>query len=83
MENKKLYRSSTDKVIAGVCGGLGEYLDIDPTVLRLLSALVIVFSGLFPGALVYLLAALIMPVKPSDTVPAAEKTETPSETTKA
>lgn len=65
METKKLYRSTTDKMIAGVCGGVAEYFAIDATVLRLLSALFIVFTGLFPGVFVYIIAVLIMPEKPA------------------
>jgi phage shock protein C len=83
MQTKKLYRSSTDKMITGVCGGLGEYLDIDSTVLRLLSALVIVFSGVFPGVLVYILAALIMPLQPTASVTETPKPVTPAEEVKA
>ncbi|HRH31934.1 MAG TPA: PspC domain-containing protein [bacterium] len=62
---KKLYKSSTDKKIAGVCGGLAEYFEIDATILRLVWALVVVFSGFVPGGLVYLIAALVMPEKPN------------------
>lgn len=79
MPTKKLYRSSSDKMLSGVCGGLGEYFDIDPTVLRLLSALVIVCTGFFPGVLVYILAALIMPLQPSAIVTDIPKSGTPTE----
>lgn len=58
---KKLYRVNEGKVIAGVCGGLAEYLSIDPTVIRLIWALV-GLSG--AGVLAYLVAALVIPVKP-------------------
>jgi len=56
--NKKLYRSNVNKMICGVCGGLGEYLNIDPTIIRLIWALV-ACSGY--GAIVYFVAALIIP----------------------
>lgn len=69
MPNKKLYRSQTNKLISGVCGGLAEFLDIDPTVLRLIWVLVVVFSGFFPGVLVYFVAAIIVPIDPSPTAP--------------
>jgi phage shock protein C len=62
--DKKLYRSTTDKVLAGVCGGLGEYLDMDVTLLRLIWTLVVVFTGFVPGVLVYIIAAIVMPQKP-------------------
>jgi phage shock protein C len=64
MNNTKLYRSETNKMIAGVCGGLADYLQIDTTLLRLVWVLIVVFSGFFPGVLVYIIAALIMPAEP-------------------
>lgn len=60
MEPKKLYRSSSNRMICGVCGGVAEYLNIDPTVIRLLWVMFGVF-GL--GILVYIAAAIIMPVQ--------------------
>jgi phage shock protein C len=65
MTNKKLYRSSTNSMITGVCGGLAEYIEIDATVLRLIWAVVVVFTGFVPGILVYIVAAIIMPLEPS------------------
>lgn len=59
--NKKLYRIEQGKLIAGVCGGIAEYLNIDPTVIRLIWALV-ALSG--TGILAYIIAMLIIPVKP-------------------
>ena len=59
---KKLYRSNTDKKIAGVCGGLAEYLNIDSTIIRLVVAAAVIFAG--AGLLAYIIAALIIPVKP-------------------
>ena len=56
---KKLYRSQNDKIIAGVCGGLADYFDIDPTIIRLLFILVVAFGG--SGLLIYLILWLIMP----------------------
>ncbi len=69
MDHKKLYRSTKDKMISGVCGGLAEYLEIDSTVLRLLWTFVVVFSGLFPGVVVYIIAAIIMPQGPDVIIP--------------
>ena len=57
--NKKLYRSNTNKMICGVCGGIGEYFDIDPTIIRLVWA-VLACSG--TGTVVYLIAAIIIPL---------------------
>jgi phage shock protein PspC (stress-responsive transcriptional regulator) len=62
MEGKKLYRSKTDKMLAGVCGGLGQYLGIDSTVVRLIFALLFVTAG--SGLLLYIILALIMPLEP-------------------
>lgn len=61
MHTKHLYRSRTNRVFAGICGGLGEYFDIDPTVLRLLWLLVVVFTGIFPGVLAYIIAIFVIP----------------------
>ena len=62
---KKLYRSTQNKMIAGVCAGLAEYLNIDPTIIRLIWAL-IGLSG--AGIVAYLIAAIIIPEKPSDII---------------
>ena len=58
---KKLYRSRDNKVLAGIFGGLGDYFDIDPTVLRLGWLLVFVFTGIFPGLLAYIVAIIVVP----------------------
>lgn len=58
---KKLYRSDTNKVLAGVMGGLGEHMDMDPVVLRLLAVIVICVSGFFPGIAAYIIAIFIVP----------------------
>ena len=50
-------------MIGGVCGGLGENFDSDPTIIRLLWALITVFTGFFVGIIVYLLAWIIIPEK--------------------
>ena len=59
---KKLYRSRTDKKVAGVCGGLAVYLNMDVTVVRLICALLCLFTGI--GLLAYIVAALVMPEEP-------------------
>lgn len=64
---QKLYKSKKDKIFAGVVGGIGEYFEIDSTLLRLIWALVVVFTGIFPGVIVYLIAWAIMPEKPGST----------------
>ncbi|WP_178042414.1 PspC domain-containing protein [Frisingicoccus sp.] len=55
---KKLYRSRDNRVLCGVCGGIGEYLDVDPTIIRLL-CLLLGFTG--TGLFVYIVAAIIIP----------------------
>lgn len=60
---KKLYRSDTDKTIAGVIGGIGEYFDIDPVLIRVLWVLIVISTAIFPGILAYILAILIIPQK--------------------
>lgn len=57
--NKRLCKSSTDKKIFGVCGGLAQFLGIDSTVVRLIWALLIFCAG--TGLLAYLIAALVLP----------------------
>lgn len=59
MENKRLYRSSTNCMVAGVCGGIGEYFNIDPTLIRLAWMLFSVLGG--SGVLAYIIAAIIIP----------------------
>lgn len=61
MEPKRVYRSKHNRVFAGVCGGLGEYFEIDPVILRLLWLLVVIFTGVFPGIIAYIIAIFIVP----------------------
>ncbi|MBQ4395696.1 MAG: PspC domain-containing protein [Paludibacteraceae bacterium] len=62
-EMKKLTRSA-DKKLAGVCGGIAEYFEIDPTVIRIIYAALTIFSAGFPGLLLYLILMLLMPDAP-------------------
>lgn len=62
MSEKKLYRSETDKKIAGVCGGIAEYFKIDSTIVRLLLVLFCLMGG--AGVLAYIIAWLVMPEQP-------------------
>lgn len=59
---KRLYRSDEDRVLAGVCGGLGEYFQIDPVIVRLAWIIALFMGG--TGFLVYFIAWLIVPHKP-------------------
>ncbi|MBN1148332.1 MAG: PspC domain-containing protein [Anaerolineales bacterium] len=61
-ETKKLYRSRTDRMIGGVCGGLGEYFNIDPTLVRVLFIFTALFGG--PGLIAYLIMLIIVPEEP-------------------
>lgn len=67
METKKLYRSETNKVFAGICGGLGEYWNVDPVLIRLLWLTVVILTGIFPGVIAYILALFIVPKQPLKT----------------
>ena len=67
---RKLYRSTEEKKIAGVCGGLGDYFDIDPTIIRLIwVSLVLAFGS---GIVAYILAWIIVPVVPERVVKATQ-----------
>ena len=61
MSDKRLYRSRTQRMLCGVCGGIGEYFNIDPTLIRLLFVLVGCTGG---GILSYIIAAIIIPDGP-------------------
>lgn len=60
---KKLYRSKTDRKIAGVCGGLAEYFNIDPTIVRVIAVLLLLPGG-FPGFLAYIILWIVIPEQP-------------------
>lgn len=60
--NKKLYRSRKNKVLGGVCGGIGEYFEVDPVLIRVLFVFLTFFNG--SGILLYLLLLIILPQEP-------------------
>lgn len=62
--NKRLYRSTTDKMIGGVCGGIAEYFDIDPVIPRIVAVILLLPGGL-PGFLPYVILWLIVPERPA------------------
>lgn len=66
MEPRKLYRSRKNSMIAGVCGGLAEYLGMDPTMMRLLYVIISLFSAAFPGVIAYIIAVFIVPLEDRD-----------------
>ncbi len=61
---KKLYRSKNQRMISGVCGGLAQYFNCDATLIRLLWAIVSLFMAGFPGVILYLICAVIIPDEP-------------------
>jgi phage shock protein PspC (stress-responsive transcriptional regulator) len=63
---KRLYRSKKDRILGGVCAGLGEHLDVDPSVIRLVWAVVTVLS-IGTGIIIYILAWIIIPEEGQDT----------------
>ena len=68
---KKLYRSKSDKMFAGVCGGVAEYFNVDPTVIRVVWAISSLFA--FVGVVAYIACAFIIPEKPDNTIIDAEQ----------
>ena len=66
--NKKLYRVREGKSIAGVCGGIAAYFNIDPTIIRLLWALFAICAG--SGILAYIVCAFVIPEEPSNYIDA-------------
>lgn len=73
MQERRLYRSRTDRMIWGVCGGLAKYFNIDPVLVRIIFVLLILANGL--GVIVYIILAIVIPVEGS-------KAATPRETTR-
>lgn len=62
MNSQRLFRSQANKVFAGVCGGLAEYFDVDPVVVRILFVLMVLFGG--TGLVLYIAAIIIVPKRP-------------------
>ncbi len=60
---KKLYRSRTNRKIAGVCAGLAEYIKIDPTIIRVVFFILLIPGG-FPGFIPYVILWILVPVEP-------------------
>lgn len=61
---KRLYRSEEDKMVAGICGGMGEVYEIDPTLIRLGLVFVGLATGIVPLLVAYIIGAIIIPVGP-------------------
>lgn len=58
---KRLTRSRKDKILAGVCSGIAEYMAVDPTIVRLVFALATFFTVVFPGIMIYLVMWIVVP----------------------
>ena len=65
MTGKKLYKSSSNRILCGVCGGVGEYLGVDPVIVRIIVLILCFAVG--GGLIIYILAAILMPKKPVET----------------
>lgn len=63
MTEKRLYRSNVSKMIGGVCGGIGEYFNIDPTIVRLIWVFAVLWGGF--GILAYIVAWIVIPLNPN------------------
>ena len=61
MKNKKLYKSTNNKMLSGVCAGFADFIGIDPTIVRVIYALASFFTGGFPGVIIYIMLAIIIP----------------------
>jgi phage shock protein C len=68
---RRLTRSRKHKIIAGVCGGIAEYFDMDPTVVRVAYVLLSIASVAFPGILAYIILMFVMPPPDPPAPPAA------------
>ncbi len=65
---RKLYRCRKDRIFLGICGGLAQYWDVDPTLVRFLFVMVWIFTGIIPLLLCYLVAGLIIPLEPHNEI---------------
>jgi len=59
----KLFRSRQDRIVLGVCGGIAQYLELDPTFVRIITVIIWIFSGFVPLLIAYLVAGLIIPME--------------------
>lgn len=76
MKDKKLYRSLTDKEVAGVCGGIADYFEIDSTIVRLIWAFLFVVYG--AGLFAYIVAWIVMPEEPARPIRRVKKKKQPT-----
>lgn len=64
---KKLYKSNDDKLLDGVCAGIAEFSDVDPTIVRAVYACLAIFTGIIPGLIIYVVLSVVMPKNPGNT----------------
>ena len=69
---KRLYRLAADKKIAGICSGLARYMNVDVTLVRILTVVVAALTGFLPGLIAYIVVWMIMPVEEVITAPYSE-----------
>jgi phage shock protein C len=69
-EPRRLYRSSSNRVFSGVCAGVAEYFGGDPTMVRLATAVIWLFTGIIPVTVLYIVAAIIVPERDLEDGPA-------------
>lgn len=63
---KKLYLSTTDKKLSGVCGGVADYFQVDSSLVRLSWIIITILTGVVPGIVAYIVAAIVIPPEPQD-----------------
>lgn len=61
---KKLYKSKNDRILSGVLGGIGEFYDLDPTLIRLGYMVFVIMTAVVPGIIAYVIASIIVPERP-------------------
>ena len=66
---KKLYLSNKDKKLAGLCGGIAEYFDVDSSLIRLAWIILTILTGVIPGLVAYIIAAVVIPHHPDSVAP--------------
>ena len=64
LEVKRLYRSKTDKVIWGICGGLAKYFGLDPVLIRVIAVVLLIICAFFPTIVAYIILRFVVPVEP-------------------
>jgi phage shock protein C len=77
---RRLHRSRTNRVLAGVCGGIAEYYGSDPTAVRLAALIIGLFTGVVPMVLVYIIAAIVVPDGDGVTAPGERAAVAPGQT---